>query len=1093
MNKSDTDSITNAIDFQSQNSGEDFFDDLNEEAAERCAEERRQALQQYDKQKRIAAAKNFFNQLYGKIPAHHFVYLIKFAGGNGIYSFDTADENFTASMAQRAIELSDEGVDVWHSVNSVACAPHDGKRGGEKEVSYQTAVVVDIDIAGDAHANKNLVSDFNEAKFLLPFEPSLIIDSGYGLHAYYIFDTPIEITEDNRAELKRRNKLLLDVIRLKANGKKIDAVDDLPRIMRTLGTFNYKLGKDHAPLCHIVEDSGARFTPADLDEKLNALIRQSAAQPSTPIKSARTPAAVTYDADDDADLKSFRIRRMLDYINVTDGEYEKWCYEVGMALYNEFGGSNEGLNLFEQWSKTQPEFKEGEPEYKWSSFHYDPNGYTIGSLFRLAEAGGYDEKETQRDYYRLRPDKAKRRYLNKAAQIVAQLADCDVEKNKALEKLRALDKFDSDTVTTDEIITCAAFARWFEPTLYSELIEKIKQSRIDKQGNACKLKEFGRATNDRMKELKARHDDLLARQTENQAQIKTQNFIVDNADWLNNVTLPDEYSFTANGVEKIIGQKSELVCRRPVIIEGRIHETDTGKDKLTLSYKTSEGIYKAVPPTERAIVFNKNKLVDLTSYGLPVTTSNAARLVEYLDAFFYENESSLPMTYTVPRCGWYNFGGKDCFIDPRLNCVVDVGDEKNISVKVDKERSEFAKHLKAVGSLDKWKEVYQLIKDNSDVARLMVAAAFFSNMLEVLGERNFLLHVYAPTRAGKTTALKFAASAFGSEKIVRSFDATKNGLAGAAADVNDFPFFIDEKQVADGRLNLAELVYALANGIGRTKLNRDSTLKKLHDWRTVAIATGETELLPDNATGGAYTRCLSIKAPKIILPPDVCKIIHDTIKTNYGLALPPVIEKLQSLGRDNLRGEYAHYVDVFTEEFSAILPEYCRYVTGIAISDAVLNSALFNLAFNESLIHSTVWAAEKVVELIPTRVEIDDIQREKDFVLGFIAQHQNCFINQNTSVPANCLPKIYGKLKEKSDFDNVGFTYITVQALKDACDAKGFDYRKVVADLIADGFFMPSTTIRKGCKKPTNTCQKKLGEINATCYRIPNQLLDDKK
>ena len=60
---------------------------------------------------------------------------------------------------------------------------------------------------------------------------------------------------------------------------------------------------------------------------------------------------------------------------------------------------------------------------------------------------------------------------------------------------------------------------------------------------------------------------------------------------------------------------------------------------------------------------------------------------------------------------------------------------------------------------------------------------------------------------------------------MNSFDATKNGLASAAADFNDYPFLIDEKQVADSKIKeqLDSFVYALANGIGRTKLNKDST------------------------------------------------------------------------------------------------------------------------------------------------------------------------------------------------------------------------------------------------------------------------------
>ena len=160
-------------------------------------------------------------------------------------------------MAHKALELSDCGVDVWHSVNPVYIEPKDGKRVDETVVSYQTAIVV----------------DFDEAKSFLPFTPGLIIHSGYGLHAYYIFDTPIQITDDNREELKHRNNLLLDVIRQRANGKKIDGVGDLPRILRTPGTFNYKIGKGNAPMCHIVEDSKLLFSPAQIDEKLKSLIQ----------------------------------------------------------------------------------------------------------------------------------------------------------------------------------------------------------------------------------------------------------------------------------------------------------------------------------------------------------------------------------------------------------------------------------------------------------------------------------------------------------------------------------------------------------------------------------------------------------------------------------------------------------------------------------------------------------------------------------------------------------------------------------------------------------------------------------------------------
>ena len=352
-------------------------------------------------QARIVDTVNFFNMLYSKISEPHFGYLIRFKAYTKIYSFDVSDKTQLEAMARKAIELSDSGVDIWHSVNPVSVEPTDSKRGDEKSVSYQTAVVVDIDIRSEAHKGdtSKLAADFDEAKSFLPFTPSLIINSGYGLHAYYIFDSPIKITDDNREELKRRNNLLLDVIRQRANGKKIDGVGDLPRILRTPGTFNYKLGKDNAPLCHIVEDSGLRFTPDEIDEKLDMLSFRPFFKPKIRGSQKKEMLSFRPFINDNPDFKEFRIRRMLDYINVVDGEYEKWL-GVGFALFNE--GMH--FSVWEQWSRTQPDFKEGECERKWNGFHHDPNGISIASLYQWAIEGGYVEKDIRNEWYQIHPE-----------------------------------------------------------------------------------------------------------------------------------------------------------------------------------------------------------------------------------------------------------------------------------------------------------------------------------------------------------------------------------------------------------------------------------------------------------------------------------------------------------------------------------------------------------------------------------------------------------------------------------------------------------------------------------------------------------------
>ena len=1033
-----------------------------------------------EKQSRIDEAITFLNLLFGKIKAEIFSYLMKFADGIDTYSFNISDETHRIEMAKKAIELSDKGFDIWHAVNPVNIKPTGGKRGDETAVSFQTAIVVDIDICSDAHKSNNLAQSFDEAKSFLPFTPSIIINSGYGLHAYYIWAEPLAITEQNREEIKRRNNLLIELVRQRANGKKIDGVGDLPRILRTPGTFNYKLGKDNAPVCHIIEVNDVRFTPEQFDEKLHSLYVEKKPEPTLIHQQDFNF------LDDNPDLKEFRIRRMLDYISVVDGEYEKWL-SVGMALKNE----GFDCSLWENWSRTQPEYKEGECESKWQGFNR--SGYGVGTLYQYAVEGGYDEKETQSEYRqqhrKFSSDSTQRKdsittLKSQLRAINKELAEFTTEKDKALEHLHEVKTFDNETIFSEDMITSAAFARLFSSKAFSDFKGSITLFNQKTKDKKISVNDWLRAVKERASEIDARHKELLARKNEIQTQISSFSFVSEH-DLLKGLVFPTGYSVSAqSGISKIDGEKVITVCRRPVVITEKTYNIEDKILKLKLAYMNTMGKWKTLDAQSAAIIFNSRKLVDLAEQGLPVTSSNATPLVDFLDAFNVQNETVFPMTYSVSRGGWYTFDDKDYFVDPRSELSV-TKDDKKINVKIDSQ-SQFVQALKQHGSLKAWKRAYNLAK-KSPVARLTVAASVAPILLKILGERNFLLYICAPTRAGKTTALYLGASAVGNEKMIRSFDATKNGLAGAAADVNDYAFLIDEKQVADNRLKEAfdTLVYALANGLGRTKLNKDSTLRKLTDWRTIAIMTGETQLLADNVTGGANTRLLTVSTAKEILSLADCKEIRNTIKENFGLAFPLFRNKIFELGFEKLRELYNELVDIFTEAHPELLNEYCRYMAVLTLADALLNLALINKDTQEDLslfLDDAKLNADEIFKLLPTTVEISDTARERDFVLSFIAQNQSRFIGGN--IPLDRMQKISGKL------DSPDYIYIAAKALQDACTDDGYNYRKLVDDLVADGFFTPADTVERGNKSTLATVNKKLGKASTRCYRIKRSIFD---
>lgn len=74
-----------------------------------------------------------------------------------------------------------------------------------------------------------------------------------------------------------------------------------------------------------------------------------------------------------------------------DMGYEDWVH-IGMALFYETGGSDEGLRLFDAWSGRGRKYRgRQEIEAKWRSFRPDePNPVTIATLRHMVDAAGHD-------------------------------------------------------------------------------------------------------------------------------------------------------------------------------------------------------------------------------------------------------------------------------------------------------------------------------------------------------------------------------------------------------------------------------------------------------------------------------------------------------------------------------------------------------------------------------------------------------------------------------------------------------------------------------------------------------------------------------
>jgi hypothetical protein len=137
-------------------------------------------------------------------------------------------------------------------------------RGGDEDCYEVSGLWVDFDVKGPHHVAENLPPTYEDALALLgdyPLSPSIVNDTGGGLHAYWLFDE-LRHADDIAPLLKRWRATWQELARRR--GWAIDNVFDLARVLRVPGTRNFK--SDPPKLVTVRTRSEKRYTPEDLDE-----------------------------------------------------------------------------------------------------------------------------------------------------------------------------------------------------------------------------------------------------------------------------------------------------------------------------------------------------------------------------------------------------------------------------------------------------------------------------------------------------------------------------------------------------------------------------------------------------------------------------------------------------------------------------------------------------------------------------------------------------------------------------------------------------------------------------------------------------------
>ncbi len=202
--------------------------------------------------------------------------------------------------------------------------------------------------------------------------------------------------------------------------------------------------------------------------------------------------------------------------------------------------------------------------------------------------------------------------------------------------------------------------------------------------------------------------------------------------------------------------------------------------------------------------------------------------------------SVLPVRHIrcVSRTGWDG----DCFVLPE----VVYGNEDKTGLVL---QSLFhGGTYQTGGKYEAWQELAGLCRGNSRLV-FATACAFAGAFLYIAGMESGAFSFVGQSSSGKTTAVKVAASVWGSRAHVRNWRTTDNGLESVAALHNDNLLILDEVSQAPARV-LNEAVYMLCNGQGKSRSGKDGMLRRPQCWRVLVISNGEQGLADKLAEDG---------------------------------------------------------------------------------------------------------------------------------------------------------------------------------------------------------------------------------------------------
>ena len=479
------------------------------------------------------------------------------------------------------------------------------------------------------------------------------------------------------------------------------------------------------------------------------------------------------------------------------------------------------------------------------------------------------------------------------------------------------------------------------------------------------------------------------------------------------------------------------VCRTPILLTQRLKSLETGDEKMEVAFKRDGEWQRAIYP--RSVIFSSRSITTLADLGCTITSENSKNVVKFLGALESENIDIIPKNDATSTFGW----------QPGRRFIP--GHDEGITLDIDPSQRGMAAAYCQNGTMERWIE-HMAPHRSREKFRFILAASFAAPLLRIVKQRIFFVYNWGGSKGGKTAALKAALSAWGDpERLMVNFNATQVGLERTAAFYCDLPLGIDERQLAGNNQGaLEKIVYMIASGTGKIRGAKSGGIQTVHQWRTVALATGEEPLSTETSQTGVSTRVLEIYGGPFDNEQDAA-LMHQQAAMDCGWAGPAFIEHILQMDEREIVERYEDMQRYIRETSQGKNGSHIAGIAAVALADSLIDEWFFGGNPRESVAEAKRMAASILINQVEANTT-DVNENAVQFIVDWVLANRSYF-------GANAIGTCLGFTSETGNT-----AYIFPSMLNQALTKAGYSPRKTMK-YMAERDLIGTDTDRKTGKK----------------------------